>query len=164
MQIPVFILFFLTNSVLCLIYVFTQMVLVLYTLSDKWPLGEIFFGFVFFILSILSYFILSLPLCQLSSHYIDGTFIGSTMSLLSVMMIYKYWDTITSDDLEYSISGNNGKWHNGINFDQDSYQTNFDKSPFKSEIAVMPYYSIASISAGYQDETNGIESNKSFFY
>lgn len=33
----------------------------------------------------------------------DGLFFANTLILLSVMMVYKYWDSITKEDLEFSV-------------------------------------------------------------
>lgn len=37
----------------------------------------------------------------------DGLFFANTLILLSVMMVYKYWDSITKDDLEFSVGAPN---------------------------------------------------------
>lgn len=43
-------------------------------------------------------------------HYVDGMFFAVICTLLSVMMVYKYWDSITKEDLEFSVSGNQNVW------------------------------------------------------
>jgi hypothetical protein len=37
-------------------------------------------------------FAFSNTICDAVQHYIDGTFIFTLCMLLSVMMVYKYWD------------------------------------------------------------------------
>jgi hypothetical protein len=44
------------------------------------------------------------------SHYIDGTFFATLCTLLSVMMVYKYWDSITKEDLEFSVGSKQAVW------------------------------------------------------
>lgn len=44
--------------------------------------------------------------CQVAGHYLDGLFLTASMILLSVMMVYKYWDSITHEDLEFSVAVN----------------------------------------------------------
>ena len=43
-------------------------------------------------------------------HYLDGLFWGVVFTLLSVMMVYKYWDSITKEDLEFSVGGKTNVW------------------------------------------------------
>jgi hypothetical protein len=35
---------------------------------------------------------------------------GTTCSLLAVMMVYKYWDSITKEDLEFAVGGKSNVW------------------------------------------------------
>ena len=39
------------------------------------------------------------------THYLDGYFIHYMFNLLAVMMIYKYYDAATTEDLEF-VGGN----------------------------------------------------------
>lgn len=50
-------------------------------------------------------------ICRFAVHYVDGMFLGSAFVLLSVMMVYKYWDSITTEDLEFSVGGSQQIWH-----------------------------------------------------
>jgi hypothetical protein len=59
-------------------------------------------GLVFFAGVPLS-LIFSNQICDFTVHYVDGMFIASTCGLLSVMMVYKYWDSITKEYLEFCI-------------------------------------------------------------
>jgi hypothetical protein len=43
-------------------------------------------------------------------HYLDGMFFSSILTLLSVMMIYKFWDSITKEDLEFAVGCKNNIW------------------------------------------------------
>ena len=44
--------------------------------------------------------------CRVAGHYLDGLFLTASMISLSVMMVYKYWDSITHEDLEFSVAVN----------------------------------------------------------
>lgn len=44
--------------------------------------------------------------CIEAAHYLDGLFLTAAMVLLAVMMVYKYWDSITHEDLEFSVAVN----------------------------------------------------------
>jgi hypothetical protein len=37
-------------------------------------------------------------------------FFGNIFSLLSVMMVYKYWDGLTKEDLEFAVAGKDHSW------------------------------------------------------
>jgi len=77
------------------IYVISQLVLVFRTLEDRWPIGDIIFGTAFFTIAQVLLFAFSATICDAIKHYIDGLFFFTLCMLLSVMMVYKYWDSIT---------------------------------------------------------------------
>ena len=78
-----------------MIYVVSQLILVFRTLDDRWPLGDIVFGTAFFTIAQVLLFAFSVTICDAIKHYIDGLFFFTLCMLLSVMMVYKYWDSIT---------------------------------------------------------------------
>lgn len=97
--------------VICVaIYVLSQVVLVLRTLDDRWPLGDIAFGCLAFIAACVLMFGFSDQICNGVKHYIDGTFFGALCFLFAVMMVYKYWDSITKEDLEFSVGSKQSVW------------------------------------------------------
>lgn len=69
--------------------------LVFRTLDDRWPIGDIVFGAAFFTIAQVLLFAFSATICDAIKHYIDGLFFFHLCMLLSVMMVYKYWDSIT---------------------------------------------------------------------
>lgn len=77
------------------IYVVSQLLLVFRTLDDRWPIGDIIFGAAFFTVAQVLLFAFSVTICDAIKHYIDGLFFFTLCMLLSVMMVYKYWDSIT---------------------------------------------------------------------
>ncbi|OUM66213.1 hypothetical protein PIROE2DRAFT_53601 [Piromyces sp. E2] len=105
-----FILFFIVNGGEILIYFLLQVFLVITVLDEKWPLGAILFAAAFYIIGIVCEFVFSKEICGLCAHYIDGVFFGVTFILLAVMMVYKYWDSITKEDLEFSVGKNQTVW------------------------------------------------------
>lgn len=134
------------NGLMLLIYVVMQIILVINTLDDRWPLGkrllgetrvdglsmansrytlpttddtgDILFGLAFFILGQIFEMFLSNPICEAAKHYVDGLFFGTICSLLGVMMVYKYWDSITKEDLEFSVGGKANVWEIRDEFDE----------------------------------------------
>ena len=82
--------------VICaVVYVVSQLILVFRTLEDRWPIGDILFGAGFFTIAQVLLFAFSAKICDAIKHYIDGLFFFTLCMLLSVMMVYKYWDSIT---------------------------------------------------------------------
>jgi hypothetical protein len=77
------------------VYTVSQLILVFRTLDDRWPLGDIVFGAAFFTIAQVILFAFSTQICDAIKHYIDGLFFFHLCMLLAVMMVYKYWDSIT---------------------------------------------------------------------
>jgi len=92
------------------IYTVSQLVLVFRTLDDRWPIGDILFGAAFFTIAQVLLFAFSVTICDAIKHYIDGLFFFTLCMLLSVMMVYKYWDSITKEDLEFSVGSKAAVW------------------------------------------------------
>lgn len=105
-----FIIIFVLGGIAVLLYCFMQIALVFTRIGDKWPLGDILLGLGFYSIGIFSLFWLSDTMCNAAGHYIDGIFVVTICNLLSVMMVYKYWDSITKEDLEFSVSGRDNIW------------------------------------------------------
>ncbi|GAW19217.1 chitin synthase export chaperone [Xylariales sp. No.14919] len=101
---------YLLNGVQLVIYVALQVLLVVRTLEDQWPLGHIAFGVFFFVVGQVLLYAVSTTICNNTSHYIDGLLFATVGNLLAVMMIYKYWDSITKEDLEFSVGTRMNNW------------------------------------------------------
>ncbi|KAH8653839.1 chitin synthase export chaperone [Xylariales sp. PMI_506] len=108
--IGLFVVLYLLNGIQLVVYVIMQVFLVLRTLRDRWPLGDIAFGLFFFIVGQVLLYALSTTLCNAISHYLDGLFFATVCNLLAVMMVYKYWDSITREDLEFSVGTRLNNW------------------------------------------------------
>ncbi|KAI1828388.1 chitin synthase export chaperone [Xylaria intraflava] len=101
---------YLLNGVQLVIYVASQILLVVRTLEDQWPLGHIAFGVFFFVVGQVLLYAVSATICNSTSHYVDGLLFATVGNLLAVMMIYKYWDSITKEDLEFSVGTRMNNW------------------------------------------------------
>lgn len=91
-------------------YIVSQLILVFRTLEDRWPIGDIIFGTAFFTVAQVVLFAFSATICDAIKHYLDGLFFFHLCMLLSVMMVYKYWDSITREDLEFSVGSKAAVW------------------------------------------------------
>ncbi|KAJ3396042.1 Chitin synthase, class 7, partial [Chytridiales sp. JEL 0842] len=105
-----YIFLFIFPTAFLLIYVVMQFILVVNKLDDRWPLADLSFGLIFFVTGVVIQFFLSPQICQSSKHYLDGTFLGAISTLLGVMMVYKFWDSITKEDLEFAVGGKANVW------------------------------------------------------
>lgn len=101
---------FIFNLACVVIYIILQLILVLRTLDDRWPIGDIIFGTAFFVIGQVIQYGFSVTICDAVSHYIDGTFFAALCTLFAVMMVYKYWDSITKEDLEFSVGSKQAVW------------------------------------------------------
>jgi len=107
---PLWILLYVFNGGAIALYICLQIFLVLNTLDDRWPLGDIAFGVAFYAVGQASLYAFSVKICDHTKHYIDGLFFGTIGTLLAVMMVYKYWDSITKEDLEFSVGNKQHVW------------------------------------------------------
>jgi len=105
-----FVVLYLLNGICLLIYTIMQIILVANTLQDRWPLGHISFGVFFLVIGQVILYVFSRPICESAQHYLDGLFFATVCNLLAVMMVYKYWDSITREDLEFSVGTKQGNW------------------------------------------------------
>lgn len=101
-----FVVVYIINALLLFIFLLTQIILASVVLKNYWVLSTIFLSVASFILGQIFVYVLSKPVCEGVKHYLDGLFFGSLCNLFSAMMLYKFWDMTTDDDLEFSISIN----------------------------------------------------------
>jgi hypothetical protein len=84
-----FVVLYLVSAIELLIYFIMQIILVVNTLQDRWPLGDLAFGAFFFIVGQVILYVFSNTICNAVQHYLDGLFIATVCNLLAVMMVYK---------------------------------------------------------------------------
>jgi hypothetical protein len=82
-----FVTYLIFPAICVVVYVVSQLVLVLRTLDDRWVLGDIIFGTAFYIIGCVLLFAFSTKICDAVSHYIDGVFFFTLCMLLAVMMV-----------------------------------------------------------------------------
>lgn len=99
-----FVVTYLINAIILFFYVVSQVILVVFALDTYWPLGSITLGVFFFVVGQILAYVVNEQICKGAKHYIDGLFFASLCNVFTFMMIYKFWDLITSDDLEFSVA------------------------------------------------------------
>ena len=84
-----FVVLYVLNGICLVIYAVLQIILVLNTLQDRWPLGDIAFGILFLVAGQVLLYGFGNRICEGVQHYLDGLFIATITNLLAVMMVYK---------------------------------------------------------------------------
>ena len=79
-----------------------QTILVVNTLQDRWPLGDIAFGAFFLIIGQVILYVFSNTICNAVQHYLDGLFFATICNLLAVMMVYKVCAHFPSFHMTYA--------------------------------------------------------------
>jgi uncharacterized membrane protein YvlD (DUF360 family) len=85
----VFVVSYIVNAIFLFVYLVSQIILVVGTLEDRWPLGDITFGIFFFVIGQVILYVFSDTICDGVQHYLDGLFVATICNLLAVMMVYK---------------------------------------------------------------------------
>jgi hypothetical protein len=87
--IGMFVVLYMFNAIFIAVYAVMQILLVVNTLQDRWPLGDIGFGIFFLVIGQVILYVFSSQICDAASHYLDGLFFATICNLLAVMMVYK---------------------------------------------------------------------------
>ncbi|CAO3683337.1 unnamed protein product [Rhizopus stolonifer] len=67
------------NYTMFFIYIVSQIVLVVNTLEDQWPMGDILFAAGFFTIGQILMYVFSVVICESTKHYIDGMFLARSV-------------------------------------------------------------------------------------
>ncbi|TVY38826.1 Chitin synthase export chaperone [Lachnellula subtilissima] len=105
-----FVVLYILSGIALIVYFIMQILLVMGTLEERWPLGDLAFGAFFFVIGQVILYVFSNTICSAVQHYLDGLFFATICNLLAVMMVYKYWDSITREDLEFSVGIKQNNW------------------------------------------------------
>lgn len=95
---------YVVNAVLLAVYVVSQLVLVFFALDSYWYLGAILLFSFFFVVGQVLLYVFNKQVCEGTGHYTDGMFFATLCNLFANMMVYKFWDMITTEDLEFSVA------------------------------------------------------------
>jgi len=146
-----FVVLYLVSGVALLVYVVMQVILVVNTLQDRWPLGDIAFGAFFFVIGQVILYVFSNKICNAVQHYLDGLFFATICNLLAVMMVYKYWDSITREDLEFSVGTKQNNWEVKELLPEDDHRnTVYQDTEYSSTMYNNPNHGRNSNYGGFQ--------------
>lgn len=87
--VAMFAVLYVINAICIAVYLVMQLLLVMNTLEDRWPLGHISFGLIVFIAGQVILYAFGDTICDNVQHYLDGLFFATFCNLLAVMMVYK---------------------------------------------------------------------------
>lgn len=85
----IFVVVYLFSALFVTVYIVMQLILVVGTLQERWPLLHIFFGALAFVLGQVVLYQFSKTICDTAEHYLDALFFSTLANLLAVMMVYK---------------------------------------------------------------------------
>jgi hypothetical protein len=108
--IGLFAVLYIVNAVFVAVYFVTQLALSTFILQDLWAVGALLLGAAFFIVGQVLVYGVGNIICIRVKHYIDGVFCATVCNLFAVMMVYKYWDMITTEDMEFGVSNRETGW------------------------------------------------------
>jgi len=146
----IFVVTYIVNAIMLFVYTASQILLVLGTLEDRWPMGDIVFGVFFFVIGQVILYVFSNRICDSVEHYVDGLFFATICNLLAVMMVYKYWDSITREDLEFSVGVKAHNWEvKELIPEDDKRGTTYNESEYAPSMYQQPYGRASHYSVGH---------------
>jgi hypothetical protein len=162
------------SAIFLFVYIVMQIMLVVGTLQERWPLWHIGFGVAAFVIGQILLYAFSETICSNVQHYMDGLFFATLLNLLAVMMVYKvypqysshallliltrlqFWDAITQEDLEFSVGQRPNNWEvkdhllshddSDINMRRNTF---YDNSDFTASTYYQPQHRNSTYGGGY---------------
>ncbi|KAK5689133.1 Chitin synthase, class 7 [Elasticomyces elasticus] len=136
-----FVVVYIFSALFIFVYLVMQILLVVGTLQERWPLWHIGFGVFALVIGQVLLYVFSETICNGVQHYLDGLFFTTLLNLLAVMMVYKYWDSITKEDLEFSVGARQGNWEvKELLPEEDRRNTAFEESDYSSSMYHQPQH------------------------
>lgn len=104
-NIGLYVLYQLLPLVLLFLFFVLETILVVRVLGERKPMLYLGAAALLFALGQIFQYIVSVHICHGSSGKINGAFFESLFTLLSVIMIWVFWSSITEDDWPMPVSG-----------------------------------------------------------
>lgn len=101
---------YIINAVWIFLYAISMFYLTGVILKQWWACGSVALGVFFFGAGQTLMYAFGHVICDKVRHYIDGVFFATVCNLFAFLMVYKSWDIITTEDLEFSVSNQENTW------------------------------------------------------
>jgi len=101
---------YVVNLVFILLYACETFYLSAVLIRNIWATCSYALALFFFVSGQLLVFAFGRLICDSVRHYIDGNFFGTFCNLCAFLMIYRAYDTLTSEDLEFTVSPRDSNW------------------------------------------------------
>lgn len=101
---------YIVNMVLLFLYCCAGFHLTLFVIREWWAFGAQVLGLLFFVVGQVLMYAFSNTICNHVKHYVDGKFFATVCNGFAILLVYKAWDIITSEDLEFSVSPADNVW------------------------------------------------------
>ncbi|KNZ50411.1 uncharacterized protein VP01_443g4 [Puccinia sorghi] len=150
------IIMYIFNGACVAIYVVLQLLLVVRTLDDRWPIGDILFGLGFFIVGLVLIYGFSLTICSAITHYVDGPPPPRHSFLLPDTLDQQaVWDISSKEALLSGMGSQGGQGGHGTTEDSEYYPNTASGqlSPTNSQ-SMMPHPP-AGFHGGYPPQGHG---------
>ncbi|KAF4632295.1 hypothetical protein G7Y89_g5835 [Cudoniella acicularis] len=105
-NIPLYVLYQLAPLVFLFAFFVLETALVIRVLGERKPMIYLGSAAVLFALGQIFNYVISVHICNGTSGAIDGALFETLFTLLSVVMIWVFWSSITEDDWPMPVSGN----------------------------------------------------------
>lgn len=109
-----------TTALMVVLYVINAIFILFYAcftfyfcavlIRDWWASGSYALALFFLISGQLLMFAFGRLICEHTRHYIDGIFFATFCNMVSFLMIYRAYDTVTAEDLEFTVSLKDSAW------------------------------------------------------
>lgn len=92
------------NAVFLFFYTLFSLYLSAFMLKNWWAFGTYVLALFTLVSGQLLMYAFGFLICNAVRHYIDGVFFGTACNLFAFLMVYRAYDTITAEDLEFTVS------------------------------------------------------------
>ncbi|KAF2225679.1 chitin synthase export chaperone [Elsinoe ampelina] len=148
--IGLFVVLYIATAIFVFVYIVMQFLLVFGTLTERWPAGHLAFCVFFFVAGQVILYVFADSVCEGVQHYMDGLLFATVCNLLAVMMVYKYWDSITREDLEFSVGQRTNNWEvKELMQDNDHTNTDYQDSDYAASMYQPRHRTSVGGSTGY---------------
>lgn len=101
---------YVVNLLFLFLYICMAFYLSAVLIKNFWATCSYALALFFFVSGQLLMFAFGRLICSSVRHYIDGIFFGTFCNLCAFLMVYRAYDTLTAEDLEFTVSPRDANW------------------------------------------------------